>query len=273
MSESKINKPERDLLALMKPFRSYEAANTKLNSEARELLSFVEHIISSDQSESINPELWHEYLNITGRSEFLTRLDSPEVCSQWADHMFHIVDASQYTLLKLMEQRVGEHPERHLFRELDKQLSLWSYRQVFAYMKKIAAAFYSAVEQPRVLLYLDNSPEGACADLACLTFGILDSPIDKHFDQDTIAYIVKTLGINIVVTDTEARLHRMTLKTAFYETTIFISVKHAHAFPPGRPTQSWLNNRHEARTPSAPSCLHPAARENPRVLRLPTITS
>jgi len=109
----------------------------------------------------------------------------------------------------MMQQRVREHPGRALFRELNNGPSLWSYEQVFAYMKKIAAVFYSSVEQPRVLLYLENSPEGACADLACLTFGILDSPVDRHFDKDTIAYIVKTLGINIVVTDTEARLHRL----------------------------------------------------------------
>jgi len=209
MSEIKTNRLEQDLFALIEPFGSPGDVDAALQSEALMLLDFVDNIINSGEIESISQELWHNYLNITGRSKFLGNLGSPETCSQWADHMFRIVDATQYTLLTMLEQRVLEHPEHPLFRELDMQLSLWSYEQVFAYMKKIAAAFYSAVEQPRVLLYLDNSPEGACADLACLTFGVLDSPIDKHFDQDTIAYIVKTLGINIVVTDTEARLHRM----------------------------------------------------------------
>ena len=209
MSELKMNKLEQDLLALIKPFESVKAMDGELRDEAQALLSCVDNIMASGQSESIHKELWHDYLNTTGRPEFLTSLGSAEARSQWADLMFGIVDASQYTLLTMLQQRVREHPVRPLFRELNNRPSLWSYEQVFAYMKKIAAAFYSAEEQPRVLLYLENSPEGACADLACLTFGILDSPIDRHFDKDTIAYIVKTLGINIVVTDTEARLRRL----------------------------------------------------------------
>ncbi len=209
MSQSKITNYEQDLLALMQPFRTTEGEDKALKDEARALLAFVESTIASGHSGRIAPDVWHDYLNMTGRSEFLTAIDSSEARYQWADLMFSIVDSSKYTLKTLFEQRVGEHPERLLFREADKGPSLWSYEQVFAHMKMIAAAFYSAVEQPRVLLYMDNSPEGACADLACLTFGILDSPIDRHFDRDTIAYVVKTLGINIVVTDTEARLHRL----------------------------------------------------------------
>ena len=209
MSESTMNKLETDLLALTKPFNPSEAEAGELKESAHRLLDFVGNIMASGQAGEIRNALWHDYLNITGRPVFLTKLASPEDCSKWADHMFHIVDDSKYTLLTMWEQRVQEHPRLPLFRELDKQLSLWSYEQVFAYMKKIAAAFYSAVAEPRVLLYMDNSPDGACTDLACLTFGILDSPIDRHFDKDTIAYIVKTLGINIVVTDTEARLHRL----------------------------------------------------------------
>jgi long-chain acyl-CoA synthetase len=209
MSESKMNQLEQELTALIKPFISSGDLDRELRKEAHVLLSFVDSIISSGQGKDISQELWHNYLNITGRPKFLTSLDSAETCAQWADHMFRIVDASQYTLLTMMEQRIREHPERPLFREVDSGPSLWSYEQVFAYMRKVAAVFYSAVAQPRVLLYQDNSPEGACADLACLTFGILDSPIDRHFDKNTISYIVKTLGINIVVTDTEARIRRL----------------------------------------------------------------
>ncbi|MCP4044381.1 MAG: AMP-binding protein, partial [Gammaproteobacteria bacterium] len=209
MSRQRINKNEQDLLALMQPFDVTESEDNVLNDEAQALLACVEKLVDSGQSEDISPKIWHDYLNISGRPGFLKGLESHKDCYRWADLMFGIVDSSKYTLQTMFEQRVEEHPERLLFREVDKGALLWSYEQVFAQMKKIAAAFYSAVEEPRVLLYLDNSPDGACTDLACLTFGILDSPIDRHFDRDTIAYIVKTLGINIAVTDTEARLHRL----------------------------------------------------------------
>lgn len=209
MSQSKLNKNEQDLLALMQPFNLAEGEDKSLHDEARSLLAFAESIVTSGQTGVIAPPIWHDYLNITGKTKFLKALDSRKDCYRTADLMFELVDSSNYTLQKMFEQRVHEHPKRLLFREAGKDALLWSYEQVFTRMKKIAAAFYSAVEEPRVLLYLDNSPDGACADLACLTFGILDSPIDRHFDHDTIAYIIKKLGINIVVTDTETRLRRL----------------------------------------------------------------
>ena len=209
MSKSILNDHEQHLISLMLPFESPDAHYEELLNESQALLAQVGNLLASGDSTAIKPRTWHDYLNTTRRPGFLKSLASPEARSLWADHMFQIVDQSQYTLLCLLQQRVTEHPGRLLFQETNDGPALWDYEQVFSYSKKIAAAFFSAVEQPRVLLYLDNSPDGACADIACLTYGILDSPIDRHFDQDTIAYIVKKLGINIVVTDTEARCHRL----------------------------------------------------------------
>lgn len=209
MSGSKTSNTTQNFIALLEPFTHFEDVDRNLQNEARELLAFVENILASGQHDDIHQSLWHEFLDATGRPGFLGALESHEARCQWADCMFHIVDASHYNLLNMLEQRVREHPERALFRELDKAVSLWSYSNVFTYIKKIAAAFYNTHEQPHVLLYMENSPQGACADLACLTYGILDAPVDRHFDRDTIAFIVKTLGINIAVTDSEARLHRL----------------------------------------------------------------
>ena len=100
----------------------------------------------SGQEELISRPVWHDYLNITRRPDFLSNLESHEARLQWADCMFRIVDLSRYTLRDMLEQRVNEHPQRLLFREVDNGHSQWSYQQVFSYMKKIAAVFYSAVE-------------------------------------------------------------------------------------------------------------------------------
>ena len=204
-----MNHQEQELLSLIQPFEATAGENGALQDKAQDLVSFVDAALTSGDDGLIDKAVWHKYLDITGRPAFLGSLGSAEARNRWADQMFRIVESSQYTLLTMFEQRVGEHPQRPLFREANDSPSLWTYEQVFSTIKKMAASFYSAVAEPRVLLYLDNSPEGACADLACLTFGILDSPIDRHFDKDTIAFIIKKLGINIVVTDTETRLHRL----------------------------------------------------------------
>ena len=209
MPETKSKKHEHDLLALLEPFKTDTGHVRHQQAEAGEILAFVDNIFQSSQETEISQQVWHDYLDITRRPDFLGSLPSPEARLQWADFMFRIVEFSQYSLRHMLEQRVEEHPQHALFKEADNLHSQWTYQQVYTYMKKIAAVFYQAAEQPRVLLYQENSPEGACADLACLTFGILDSPIDRHFDRDTIAYIVERLAINIVVTDSETRLHRL----------------------------------------------------------------
>jgi long-subunit acyl-CoA synthetase (AMP-forming)/GNAT superfamily N-acetyltransferase len=201
---------DQDLLALLAPFKSQSGSRDQLAKESRALLEFVERIVETDGAAAIESDLWHEYLDITRRTRFLTSLGARELRHKWADLMFRIVDASDYSLLTMFEQRIAEHPDRTLLRDTGHDaLSVWSYSRVFKHMKEIAASFYSAVEKPRVLLYLENSAEGACADLACLTFDIFDTPLNVHFDKDTVGWIVERLGINIAVTDTEDRLHRL----------------------------------------------------------------
>lgn len=209
MSEIELNNNEQVLLDCLNPFKDIDTVPQDLTGKAVSLLAYVHELVSTKGTDQIRRSVWHEYLNISGKSKFLSSLDSTAARNQWADDMFELVDITQYSLSTLFEQRVGEHPQRALFRQLDTHNTQWSYAQTYDYMKKVAAAFYTAAGEPRVLLYLDNCPEGACADLACLTFGILDSPVDRHFDKETLSFIVKKLAINIVVTDTEARLHHL----------------------------------------------------------------
>jgi len=209
MPKTTSTNPELEILTHLDPFTFPPGQQLQKSAQAQGLLDVVHNILNSGQENLVSQAAWHNYLNTTRKPHFLASLATHEARLQWAELMFRIVDHSQYSLNSMFEQRVEEHPDRMLFREVSNGHSQWSYGQTFSYMKKIAAVFYSAVDEPRVLLYQENSPEGACADLACLTFGILDSPIDRHFDRDTIAYIVKRLKINIVVTDSEARLHRL----------------------------------------------------------------
>jgi len=226
---------EADLLTLLAPFRTPADPPGSHHPGALALLACIGNILDSGHAGSIDRALWHDCLDTTRRPDFLGSLGSDEARLQWAGQVFRIVDLSCYTLRNLLEQRVHEHPQRLLFREADNGHAQWSYRQVFAYMKKIAAVFYTAFDEPRVLLYLENSADGACADLACLTFGILDSPIDRHFDRDTVAHIVRRLGINIAVTDSEESLHRLieVQKQTGIQLSLFVTNPHNRALRSG----------------------------------------
>ena len=77
MSQSKINNHEQDLLALMQPFRTTEGQDNALKDEAQALLAFVDDVLTSGSNDSINNDLWHDYLDTTGRSGVLYRSRFP----------------------------------------------------------------------------------------------------------------------------------------------------------------------------------------------------
>ena len=151
----------RDMLTLLEPFKRQSDTQDPLPKEARALLASVEETVESHGAGAVDAAFWHDYLNVTGRSWFLRSLGTRELRYKWADLMFRIVDASDYSLLTMFEQRIAEHPDKTLLQDTGRDArSLWSYSRVLRHMKKIAASFYSANDNPRVLLYLENSVEG-----------------------------------------------------------------------------------------------------------------
>ncbi len=160
--------------------------------------------------------LMHESLNVTGNSEFLQCLDQDSL-SRWVEIALIMVQKSDYSLYDLFTSRVNDHPGRALFRDMSSALpEEWSYRQVSRIVEEMAAVFHSIHEQagrpgvePRVAILCDNSVASACCDLACLMYDIPDTPLNTHFDPEILTGIFDSMGINIVVTDTEQRWQRL----------------------------------------------------------------
>ena len=170
---------------------------------ANELLELTEAMIDSGQAPTVSPELWHEYLYLTSRPQFLLSLPSAAHRNRWADTTFTLTEMTDYGLLELLNQRVRIHPDRPLFQETDESGSrLWSYEAIARRIQTMAAAFYAAQPKgPRVAILANNSIDTACCDLACLCYDIFVSPLIVHFDSPTLAWVFERLGINIVVTD------------------------------------------------------------------------
>jgi long-subunit acyl-CoA synthetase (AMP-forming)/ribosomal protein S18 acetylase RimI-like enzyme len=175
---------------------------------ARQTLITVEGLLDSESARTIDPMLWHRYLHVTGKSDFLCGLGDWPWQLRWAETCFKAIRLSNYTLRDMFEQRAAEDPERTLFQTMSEGIaSRWSYRTVARQAREMAAVFYSISlpEAPRVAIFSENSVAGACCDLACLFYDILDTPLNTNFDAGTIAGIIDRLNINIVVTDTEER--------------------------------------------------------------------
>jgi long-chain acyl-CoA synthetase len=166
--------------------------------------------ICSDNKISDNQILGlHQFLNLSSQQYFIKCISEMNLKEKWLDTVFLAIQLSNYCLLNLFEYKTTQHPSKILFRELKNQNQLaWSYKNISIYIKQIAATFYMlSNNNPRVAIIAENSMETACCDLACLCYDILDTPLNTHFNSETLIDIFNKLEINIAVTDSIERFH------------------------------------------------------------------
>ncbi|VAW28497.1 Long-chain-fatty-acid--CoA ligase / Domain of unknown function / N-acetyltransferase domain, partial [hydrothermal vent metagenome] len=166
----------------------------------------------------VTNEEYFRFLDLTARKEFLTKLSTTDKRTEWAEKVFSILQQTDYGLKEMFEQRVTEHPDRTLFINLmEGRKEHFSYLQIYNYAQEIAATFYTMKKEPRVAVFSANSVDSATVDLACLMYGIYDTPLNIHFSEEILANILKPLNINIVVTDTLDRiLHLKKVKQQYH---------------------------------------------------------
>lgn len=170
---------------------------------ALELLLAAEEAIEASEAPA---QALYDFLELTGRPQFLQALPDPAARMRWAATATRAIRASGYSLRGMLAARAREHPERILFedgREID--APVWTYAELRRYARAIAGVFLQASPSPRVAIFCENTVDGAAADLACLTEGILVTPLNVNFDVETVAGIFDRLAIDIVVTDTDDR--------------------------------------------------------------------
>ncbi len=213
------------LIEKLRAFKEDIHSEELLPAEALQVLSLAEDMWERGVGEKVESSVWHEYLNYTGRPRFLLSLGEYELRERWAETVFKAVFHSDYNLLDLFRQRAEESPERVLFEEsVNSFQRQWNYADVDRYTRRIAAAFYKSRKEPRVVIFLENCADGACADLGCLFYDILTVPLNVHFDEETLTHIFNKLGINIAVTDSRDRLRRLMKVSSRVETPFQIFV-------------------------------------------------
>ncbi len=174
---------------------------------ALELLTLSENIFESHREAEFQQAFWFNFLDFTKKPAFLKALKTDLHCRRWAEIAFSIIRHSGYNLRDMMEQRVAEHPRHILFKDMSSAVPVdWTYEQIYRHLRELASLFYSRHSAPRVAIYSENCLEGACTDLACLMFGIFDTPLSPHFTFDILLPIFDGLQINIAVADSEERI-------------------------------------------------------------------
>lgn len=122
-------------------------------------------------------DFWHRFLEITGRYDFLQALGERPPQYRWADTALRAIQISDYTLHEMLYHRIAADPERVLFQDMSgSEPVLWNYRLIGQRLEAMAGVFYRTHPEPRVAIMSNNNIDGACCDLACLMFDILDTP-------------------------------------------------------------------------------------------------
>jgi len=195
-------------MTLLAEWKFRSPADSSPGNIAIALLEGSEKKLNSDQNISTDRKFWLDFLDQTKKPAFLQALGSEEMRNRWAELVFLILRKINYTLLDMLIQRVGEHPEKILFKDMSGPVSIdWTYEQIYRHILEIATVFLQTSDNPpRVAIFSDNCLEGACADLACLCHDIFVSPLSTHFNFDILLHIFDQLNITVAVADSRERL-------------------------------------------------------------------
>lgn len=197
-----------ELAFLLDKWRTINDITGESESTALEIVATAEASFSPGNDQKPERKLLNDFLKLTGKPRFLQALGTPAARDRWAEVVFKIVQEINFTLHDLIEQRIEEHPNKVLFKDMSSASAIdWTYAQIGRRLREIATLFFLTTEsQPRVALYTENCLEGACADLACLSYGIFNTPLSPHFSAEILLPIFNELKINIAIADTEERL-------------------------------------------------------------------
>ncbi|MBI2213529.1 MAG: GNAT family N-acetyltransferase [Acidobacteria bacterium] len=200
-----------DLEELLRHWSNAAPKSEEAQDAAREVVAGVETLLESGSPRELAHANWRDYLERTGTSAFLRSLPELGLRERWAETAFRAIRRCRYSLGDLLAARVREHPGRVLFEDSrDEGATSWTYAQIESYARAIAGVILTTCPaEPRVAIFCDNGIDAASADLACLLYGILDTPLNVHFDVETISWIFERLDINVVVTDSDERLARL----------------------------------------------------------------
>jgi long-subunit acyl-CoA synthetase (AMP-forming) len=167
--------------------------------------------------------LWHRFLDETRRPPFLQALGEREDRHRWAEAAFAAIRASGYTLERMLEQRVAEHPDRVLFRDSpDPGAAEWSYQAVARRLARTAAVLLRAHRAPRVLVLSPNGLDAACADLACLVHGLKVTPLNPDTDLDGLRSVLESTRFDVAVVAGEEQRQRLERASLDPRTRVFL---------------------------------------------------
>jgi len=217
------NIPDNDLLSsdtdlvieLIEIFQSVvpgEFTNSLMECFDKEIyFSFGNYLLSNTDNEKIN-SLIHEYLNLFRFSSFLKRIYEEE---RWEKVIEDLILQSNYNIRTLFNQRVRDYRNKPLFRIIKgSMVSNISWSSTAELVNTYARSFNALLkgeneENGKVAFLLENSPEMAMLDIACLTSGVVNLMIPANSVPEHISFILNQTKAAVVIAHNEKQLAKI----------------------------------------------------------------
>ncbi len=189
----------------LKKIKNLYEKNLFSTNNSLKILKETQQILKNDIPEK---KFLYDFLKYSSKSEFLTALQTTQNRNKWVYISFEIIKKINFNFRNLFEQRLEEHPKKTLFLEkTSSNYRKWTYQQIYSHSKEIAAFFYKLKpENPKVLIFMQNSIETAAIDLACLMFDIFNTPLNIHFNSKNLEHILNLIDFDFIIVDNELKL-------------------------------------------------------------------
>jgi len=152
-----------------------------------------------------------DVLDLIRRPIVLRRIESVRR-DEWAARVLAAVDASDFTVGALFDQRVRSYGSRVLFQLIEPVgARVLSWRRTATRVEAIARGLLVLEDgRPgRVAIMSDNRIEAALVDLACLTTGIVDVMIPANATEADVAYMLRRAECTVAIVSGAERVRRV----------------------------------------------------------------
>ncbi len=202
----------KELTEILSSIVPGEFANSLMESFDKEIYYGFGNYLKSVTHSEISSKLIHEYLNLFRFPSFLTRIYEEK---KWEKLIEELILKSNYTIKILFHQRVRDYKNKTLFTLIKgNRISSISWNQTAEQVSKYSKSFNSLLkneetEDLKVAFLLENSPEMAMLDIACLTSGIINVMIPANSVPAHISYILNETKAAVVIAHNEKQLAKI----------------------------------------------------------------
>ncbi len=152
-------------------------------------------------------------LDVARRPGMLRQIAERDQVAAWSDRLLALVDASDFTFGRLLEQRAGLYGPRALFRVgRGASVRSVSWEEAVGRVDRIAKGLLALVDdhgEGRIAILSENRLEMALLDLACLAFGLVNVMLPTHSTPEQVRYILGHAGVAFAFVSTRRQLDKV----------------------------------------------------------------